>query len=103
MNIDVDCGRINLQEQATNGVAPFHQGGVVTLQQREVQPTVLHGASVDEQVLLIAGGSRYSRRADKAPHPQGAQGGRHGRRDRKSTRLNSSHPSTSYTVFRLKK
>src|SRR5690348_18053877 len=52
-----------------------------------------------------------------APHYRGGRGGRcgrrrdrHGRRDsavqaqdRKSTRLNSSHPSISYAVFCLKK
>src|SRR5438876_3619199 len=33
----------------------------------------------------------------------GGQGGQLQRRDRKNTRLNSSHPSISYAVFRLKK
>src|SRR3712207_7729852 len=40
-----------------------------------------------------------------APHPRGVRGGR-GRaraRDRKSTRLNSSHANISYAVFCLKK
>src|SRR6266487_5252615 len=44
--------------------------------------------------------SRRSRRpagAEHRPRP------RHTRRDRKSTRLNSSHPSISYAVFCLKK
>src|SRR5690348_18096007 len=45
-------------------------------------------------------------RPDDRPHrtadaPAGAQ--RRHRRDRKSTRLNSSHPSISYAVFCLKK
>src|SRR5690348_17439225 len=35
------------------------------------------------------------------PHPRAARGC--GSRDRKSTRLNSSHPSISYAVFCLKK
>src|SRR5690348_17686739 len=33
----------------------------------------------------------------------GVEGHVHGRQDRKSTRLNSSHPSISYAVFCLKK
>src|SRR5207245_4556023 len=36
-------------------------------------------------------------------HPHLCRPGRAGRRDRKSTRLNSSHGSTSYAVFCLKK
>src|SRR5690348_17484824 len=47
------------------------------------------------------------RRAVRAQVPRcrpGAEGARRGgRRDRKSTRLNSSHPSISYAVFCLKK
>src|SRR5690554_7600414 len=35
--------------------------------------------------------------------PPGTAGGRHPRRDRKSTRLNSSHVRISYAVFCLKK
>src|SRR5690348_17514272 len=44
-------------------------------------------------------------RADRAPpHVRGVPGGcRQDRADRKSTRLNSSHPSISYAVFCLKK
>src|SRR3712207_7498035 len=41
-----------------------------------------------------------------APRPRGVGGGRRGRpgsRDRKSTRLNSSHANISYAVFCLKK
>src|SRR5690348_17795753 len=38
--------------------------------------------------------------ADRAPRGAGRA---RGRRDRKSTRLNSSHPSISYAVFCLKK
>src|SRR6266487_6376248 len=51
------------------------------------------------------------RRRDRAPLPQPARAARLGdapgaddrREDRKSTRLNSSHPSISYAVFCLKK
>src|SRR5690606_40892716 len=43
-----------------------------------------------------------ARRADAGGHHQG-QRHRFGRRDRKSTRLNSSHVKISYAVFCLKK
>src|SRR5690348_17488767 len=42
-----------------------------------------------------------ARRAVEGKHERG--GREHGRTDRKSTRLNSSHPSISYAVFCLKK
>src|SRR5690348_17457271 len=41
--------------------------------------------------------------ARDTPPPASAAAGRRWRADRKSTRLNSSHPSTSYAVFCLKK
>src|SRR5438876_5616085 len=47
-----------------------------------------------------------SRRATPTGHPRARGdrvGGDDGLRDRKSTRLNSSHPSISYAVFCLKK
>src|SRR6266480_5096356 len=43
------------------------------------------------------------REAPGAARQAGRRGGRHPRRDRKSTRLNSSHMSISYAVFCLKK
>ena len=52
----------DFQEQAADRVAPLHQGGVVAFEQGEVQPTVLHGAAVDEQVLVFASGARDTRR-----------------------------------------
>src|SRR6266481_7542185 len=44
-----------------------------------------------------------SRRLGALPPPDGWLGPHPGRRDRKSTRLNSSHSSISYAVFCLKK
>src|SRR5437762_4162247 len=46
--------------------------------------------------LFIATGGNSAVRADDAPNPEGLK-------DRKSTRLNSSHRCTSYAVFCLKK
>src|SRR5690348_17940575 len=45
-------------------------------------------------LLVRAGGARRRLQGERS---------RHLRRDRKSTRLNSSHPSISYAVFCLKK
>src|SRR5690606_41991833 len=50
------------------------------------------------------GGAGRGGAAPLRPPPAGAGGARHrGRRDRKSTRLNSSHVKISYAVFCLKK
>src|SRR5258707_8750399 len=50
-------------------------------------------------------GHLRDRRRDRRPHarPQGGGRGCRGGRDRKSTRLNSSHANISYAVFFLKK
>src|SRR5690348_18013408 len=47
--------------------------------------------------------SRLLRSQIHRKKPKGAPMPRHTAQDRKSTRLNSSHPSTSYAVFCLKK
>src|SRR3712207_8794084 len=50
------------------------------------------------------GGDRGGVRRDRGgPAAAGPWGRRHPRRDRKSTRLNSSHANISYAVFCLKK
>src|SRR3712207_8212640 len=67
---------------------PFRSGAV--------RPAVaLMGAAADRRGTPAARG-RLHRRAVR-------DGGRGGRRDRKSTRLNSSHANISYAVFCLKK
>src|SRR4051794_41758259 len=53
--------------------------------------------------LFRSGGTRRRRRALGGGADQHGGGGDRGRVDRKSTRLNSSHPSISYAVFCLKK
>src|SRR2546430_4848427 len=64
----------------------------------EIYTLSLHDA------LPIWPGAHHARRADAPPFALGA-GRRHeeNRRDRKSTRLNSSHSQISYAVFCLKK
>src|SRR5690348_18176428 len=61
-----------------------------------------------EQAVLDRARLDVARPAGDARHPEAAFVGRallafEGRVDRKSTRLNSSHPSISYAVFCLKK
>src|SRR3712207_8210867 len=48
-------------------------------------------------------GAGRARRSDRRPPRGGAARPRPARRDRKSTRLNSSHANISYAVFCLKK
>src|SRR3712207_8505188 len=49
------------------------------------------------------GGARLGPRARRRGGRRGAAAGPRGHRDRKSTRLNSSHANISYAVFCLKK
>src|SRR5207249_7948051 len=71
---------------------------------------VRRGARVDEDVPDALGhehppiGREGQVPRDREPGSNGRRGqSRHGTRDRKSTRLNSSHVSISYAVFCLKK
>ena len=65
MNIDVDRGGIQFQEQATNWVAPFHQSCVISFQQSKIEPPILHRPTIDEQMVILSGCPRYTRCADK--------------------------------------
>src|SRR3712207_8610286 len=62
----------------------------------------LHDRSVGDGPALEPGAAFGDRRARSPPHPPVA-GDQRRRRDRKSTRLNSSHANISYAVFCLKK
>src|SRR5690606_41407742 len=72
-------------------------------QQRVVGPRAEHEHRQDAHRRLVP------RDVEGGEEPRGEDGGRlvrdadHGQRDRKSTRLNSSHVKTSYAVFCLKK
>src|SRR6266568_7185235 len=61
----------------------------------------------DALPISCAGAARRRRRLHQPGHPESDAAGRprraRGARDRKSTRLNSSHSSISYAVFCLKK
>src|SRR5690348_17990414 len=60
------------------------------------------GDPVGVGAVARAGGAAHRGRGRREP-TGGSDLGRHRGRDRKSTRLNSSHPSISYAVFCLKK
>src|SRR5690348_17792081 len=55
------------------------------------------------EFLFLDGGNRDASPAGNHVFDIGLRHDTHARRDRKSTRLNSSHPSISYAVFCLKK
>src|SRR2546427_6086397 len=57
------------------------------------------GAGGRQRLWRHGGGERWRERARR----RGGERDREGRRDRKSTRLNSSHSQISYAVFCLKK
>ena len=70
MDVHVDQGRIDFQEQAADRIAALHQRGVVALDQRQIQTAMLDGTAVDEEVLVLAGGTRNARCTDEAANPQ---------------------------------
>jgi hypothetical protein len=67
MNVHIDACGIEFEEQAADRVAPLHQGVVIPLEQREVEPPALDGALIDEEVLVGPGRPRDAWRADESP------------------------------------
>src|SRR5438552_9143449 len=65
--------------------------------------TEIYTLSLHDALPIWYAGSRTSPRASRPLRPHAAAGCRRRRRDRKSTRLNSSHQIISYAVFCLKK
>lgn len=55
VDVDVDGRRIDFEEQAANGVAPLHEGGMVAFEEGVVETSVVDGSPIDEKVLLVAG------------------------------------------------
>src|SRR3712207_2133257 len=79
---------------------------IYTLSLHDALPICPRAAA--ERVLAPAGAPAQDDRLRHPRHRRGAEDGRQGRRaadgrDRKSTRLNSSHANISYAVFCLKK
>src|SRR5207253_3809049 len=79
MNVDVHLGWSQFEKQTADRIAPFHQGSVIAFEQRVVERAVFDRAAVDEQVLVLARGSRNAWRAHEAPdakHRGSSLGGR---------------------------
>src|SRR5690348_18089847 len=77
----------------------FRSGGVVDDEAEDVKQR----SALEQQVVFLAA-QLDLRGVQAVPDPFEVEGGHLAqRRDRKSTRLNSSHPSISYAVFCLKK
>ena len=67
MDVDVHGRGVELEKEAAHGVTAFHEGGVIALEQGEIQATVLDGPAVYEEVLVLARGPRHPGRADESP------------------------------------
>ena len=48
MDVDVHGGGIDFEKQTADGVASFHQGGVITFEEREIEAAIFNGATVHE-------------------------------------------------------
>src|SRR5690606_41937819 len=72
-----------------------HPAGRQARERRQRLPPAHHGRR--------NGGARQEQPRRRTPRAGAARGRRAGHRDRKSTRLNSSHVKISYAVFCLKK
>src|SRR3712207_7571873 len=78
---------------------------IYTLSLHDALPISAGAGAAAATELPAAGGLDGALAAGRRPvgRRRGLAGGRPGRRDRKSTRLNSSHANISYAVFCLKK
>ena len=70
VDIHVHLRGIDFQEQAADRIAVFHQGRVIAFEQGKVDAAILHGAAVDEDVLLGPAGAGNAGRAQQTPHAQ---------------------------------
>ena len=69
MNVHVHLAWIDFKEQAAHRKAPPHQRRVIALDQRAVQPAILHRPPIHKHMLLLARPARHARRADESPQP----------------------------------
>ena len=70
VDVYVDFGGIDFQEEAADGVATLHEGSVVALEQGEVDGAIIDGTAVHEDVLILSGRAGNSRCADQSPEPE---------------------------------
>ena len=74
MDVHVHGGGVDVEEEAADGEAAFHEGGVVAFEEGMVEAAVLDGAAIDEEVLLVAGRAGNAGCADEAPQVEVAEG-----------------------------
>lgn len=67
VDIDVDGGGIDFEEEAADGVAAFHEGVVVAFDEGEVDASVFDGPAIDEDMLFVACGAGDAGGADESP------------------------------------
>jgi hypothetical protein len=67
VDVDVDLGGVEFEEEAAEGVAALHEGVVVAFEEGGVEASVFDGAAVDEEMLVIAGAAGDAWGADPAP------------------------------------
>src|SRR5438876_291355 len=100
-----DRGRGLARDRAARAARPVQGPGARELARGRDGDAGARGRDADAAAVQRAGGRQPPRIVGRS-HGGGYTGGRwplHLARDRKSTRLNSSHPSISYAVFCLKK
>src|SRR5437773_944340 len=71
MNVDVNGCWVHFEEEATDRVAAFHKGGVIALEQCEIQRAVFNRSAIDEKVLVFASGTGNARFSDEPPDAEG--------------------------------
>ena len=71
MDVDIDQGGIEFNEEAAERIAALHQHGVIALDEGEIESAVFDGASVHEEMLVVSSGTRHAGCADDAPNGDG--------------------------------
>jgi hypothetical protein len=72
VDVDIDAGGVQFEEEAADRVATPHQARVVAFVEGEVQAAAFDRTAVDEEVLVLPGSAGDPRRADEAPEPERA-------------------------------
>jgi hypothetical protein len=70
VDVDIDGGRVDFEEQTADGIAALHQGGVVTFEQGKIDAAVLHRPFVYKDVLILARGAGHAGRTHPTPNPE---------------------------------
>src|SRR5689334_16065648 len=67
MNVHIHRGRIDFQKQATDRKTSLHERSVIAFKQRVIDAAVFDWPLIDEDMLLLARGTRHARRAYQTP------------------------------------